>query len=289
MITEEKTRPAQCYTSSRIPNSKKTVKTLITKPFLKWVGGKRSILPELLRRIPGKYNAYKEPFLGGGALYFALQPKKSFLSDINFHLILTFNAVKDDVDAVIALLEIHSKNHCKEYFLEARENLANEINYIEIAALFIYINKTCFNGLYRVNKSGKFNVPMGAYENPMILDRENLNNVSKILQSTTIEQHDFNCTKIKKGDFYYIDPPYHETYDGYSGKGFGDDKHIELAEFCRKIDIAGAYFMVSNSDTSLVRKIYNGYNIDIVSASRFVSCKAHQRGRTNELLIRNYW
>ena len=258
------------------------------RPFLKWVGGKRSILPELLKRIPSEYDAYHEPFVGGGALYFALQPKEAYLSDYNFHLIITYQAVRDDVEGLIRQLKYHERLHNKEYYLKARQKLFREKENTKLAALFIYLNKTCFNGLYRVNAGGGFNVPMGDYKNPLILDEENLRNASKLLQSADITQHSFEQTKIHKGDFYYIDPPYHETYDGYNGNGFGDEMHTKLAEFCRKIDAKGGYFMVSNSDTPFVRELYKGYHIEIVSASRMVSCKAHQRGKENELIIRNY-
>lgn len=258
------------------------------KPFVKWVGGKRSILNELIKRVPENFDDYHEPFMGGGALYFALQPQNAYLSDINFHLVITYQAVRNDVDKLISYLKKHEKNHCKEYYLKQRENLSKEKDPTKLASMFIYINKTCYNGLYRVNKSGGFNVPMGNYKNPNIVDEENLYNCSKVLKHADITQHGFEQTKIYKDDFYYLDPPYHETYSSYSGDGFGDDKHRELADFCREIDKKGGYFMLSNSDTPFVRELYKGYNIETVSASRFVSCKSHQRGKEDELLIRNY-
>jgi DNA adenine methylase len=258
------------------------------RPFLKWVGGKRSILPELLKRMPEEYDAYHEPFLGGGALFFAEKPQEAFLSDVNFHLILTFKAVRDNVEEVIKQLKIHERLHNKEYYLKARKKLFKEKDNVKLASLFIYINKTCFNGLYRVNQSGGFNVPMGDYTNPNILDEENLRSASKMLKNADIQQYGFEHMKIYKKDFYYLDPPYHETYSQYDGSGFGDKEHKKLAEFCKKIDEKGGFFMVSNSDTPFVRELYKGYNIEIVSASRMVSCKAHQRGKENELIIRNY-
>lgn len=258
------------------------------RPFLKWVGGKRSILPELLKRMPENYDAYHEPFMGGGALFFAVNPKEAYLSDVNFHLVLTFKAVRDDVEVLIRQLKIHERLHNKEYYLKARYKLFKEKDTTKLAALFIYLNKTCFNGLYRVNKGGGFNVPMGDYKNPPILDEENLRSASKVLKNVDIEQHGFDHTKIIKNDFYYIDPPYHETYSGYDGSGFGDKEHVKLADFCKKIDEKGAFFMLSNSDTPFVRELYKSYTIETVSASRMVSCKAHQRGKENELIIRNY-
>lgn len=271
-----------------LADAERPTTTFTARPFLKWVGGKRSILPELLKRVPAEYDGYHEPFLGGGALYFALKPSEAYLSDINFHLILTYRAVRDDLDGVIRQLKIHARLHNKEYYNKARTKLFKEKDTTKLAALFIYLNKTCFNGLYRVNKSGGFNVPMGDYKEPSILDEENLKNCSRILQEADIDQQSFMHAKIVKGDFYYIDPPYHETYDGYNGGGFGDDEHKKLAEFCKKIDQKGGFFMLSNSDTPFVRELYKGYTIEVVSASRMVSCKGNQRGKTDELLIRNY-
>lgn len=263
-------------------------KNFTAKPFIKWVGGKRSIINELLSRVPIEYNAYHEPFLGGGALFFALNPEKAYLSDINFYLVITYRAVKEDVDRLILNLKIHKKNHSLEYYQKARIRLNKEQDPIKVAALFIYINKTCYNGLYRVNKSGFFNVPMGKYSDPAILDEDNLRACSLFLKNTEIMQHTFAHIKPNKKDFYYLDPPYHETYSGYDGSGFGDEEHTKLAQFCREIDAKGGYFMLSNSDTPFVRKLYKGYNIEIVSASRFISCKGNDRNKQNELIIRNY-
>jgi len=272
-----------------IANENKPDLTSFTaRPFLKWVGGKRSIIPELINRLPKNYGDYHEIFLGGGALYFALQPEVAYLSDVNFHLILTFKAVRDNVDQLIFNLKIHARHHNKEYYLKARKRLFKEEDPVHIAALFIYLNKTCYNGLYRVNKAGGFNVPMGNYKYPAILDEENLRNASKILQNAEIEQQDFSQAKIVKGDFYYIDPPYHQTYNGYSGQGFGDKEHSKLADFCRTINEKGGYFMLSNSDTDLVQELYKEYNKEKVLASRSVTCKANGRNKEYELIIRNY-
>ncbi len=263
-------------------------RTIAARPFLKWVGGKRSILPELQRRMPDEYETYNEPFLGGGALYFAEQPKEAYLSDINFHLVLTFKQVRDDVDGVIRALKAHASRHSAEYYGRARKRLFKEKDNTKLAALFIYLNKTCFNGLYRVNRAGEFNVPIGSYKNPTILDEENLRACSKVLQGADIEQKPFSQIVPRKGDFFYLDPPYHDTYEGYAAQGFGDSEHEKLAAFCREIDRKGGFFMLSNSDTPVVRKLYKGYTVEHVSAARSVSCKAHQRGREQELLIRNY-
>jgi len=261
---------------------------MICRPFLKWVGGKRSILPDLTARLPAKYKTYREPFVGGGALFFSVQPKTAYLSDINFHLILSYHAVRDDAKALIDQLKYHQERHNKEHYLKARIQLSTETDKVKIAALFIYLNKTCFNGLYRVNKEGKFNVPMGSYTDPGIYDETTLYNDAKALSGVTLKQHSYLQCPIEKEDFVYLDPPYHKLYAQYDSGGFAETEHKQLAVFCQDIHKAGAFFMLSNSDTDLVRTLYKDFHIEQVSASRSVSCKAHQRGKEDELIIRNY-
>lgn len=267
---------------------KPTTQSIGAKPFLKWVGGKRSILDELQKRLPANFQTYHEPFIGGGALFFAVQPSKAALSDINVHLMLAYKAVRDDVDGLIAALKIHASRHSAEYFSNARLRLSSEQDATRIASLMIYLNKTCFNGLYRVNKAGGFNVPFGKYKDPTLFDEAVLRNDSAVLQGVELEQRHFSQVEIAREDFFYLDPPYHKTYDGYNGGGFADDEHRKLAELCREIHKFGAFFMLSNSDTPFVRELYKGFKIEQVSASRSVSCKGDQRGRENELVIRNY-
>jgi len=162
------------------------------RPFLKWAGGKRSILQELTDRMPKEYKTYYEPFLGGAALFFSIKPQKAYLSDVNFHLILTFRAVRDDVERLITNLKIHASKHDKEYYTKARQRISKEKDSTKLGALLIYLNKTCYNGLYRVNKSGEFNVPIGSYASPTILDEDNLRLASKALQGVEIIQHVFH-------------------------------------------------------------------------------------------------
>lgn len=262
--------------------------TFAARPFLKWVGGKRSILPELKQRMPAQYGAYREPFVGGGALFYYVQPTRASLSDINFHLILTYRAVRDDVEKLVVLLKTHEKNHSLDYFRKARKRLCLEQDTTKIAALLIYLNKTCYNGLYRVNKAGQFNVPMGSYKDPGIFEEELLRNDSKLLQGVELFQHPFHQMPVVREDFYYLDPPYHQMYSQYDGSGFDDEAHKKLAEYCKELNTARAYFMLSNADTPFVRTLYNGFHIDQVAASRSVSCKGNQRGKENELIIRNY-
>lgn len=268
--------------------NKPALRQAMPRPFLKWAGGKRSILPELLSRVPTDYEAYYEPFLGGAALFFALRPEQAHLSDINLPLALAFLAVRDQTDALIAELSVHAASHSKEYYIRARERFGREVDETKLAALLIYLNKTCYNGLYRVNKSGMFNVPIGSYEDPAILDEANLRRASMALQGATIRQHSFSQVPIDSNGFYYIDPPYHRTFDGYDSSRFGDADHQQLADFCRALDRAGARFMVSNSDNPFVRSLYRGFRIEQVQAGRYVSCKGDQRGKETELVIRNY-
>lgn len=258
------------------------------RPFLKWVGGKRSILPELISRMPESFNTYCEPFLGGGALLFERKPPKAYLSDLNFYLILAFCAVRDDVERLISQLKVHELKHGKDYYKKARLKIARETDSTKIGAWLIYLNKTCYNGLYRVNQSGAFNVPIGSYTDPTILDEENLRACSKALQGIEIKHHDFTQVPIAKENFYYLDPPYHTTFSSFDSSGFDATNHKDLAAFCKKLHDAGCYFMVSNSDTPLIRSLYEGYTIEQVRAGRFVSCKGNQRGKETELIIRNY-
>lgn len=266
---------------------KPEIESVGARPFLKWVGGKRSIVPEILKRMPEQYGTYREPFIGGGVVFFSVQPAAAYLADINFHLMQTYQAVRDDVDRLITNLKVHEKNHGLAYFQKARERLSNEGDATKIAALFIYLNKTCFNGLYRVNKSGKFNVPIGSYKE-FVYDETSIRNASAALQGVQLFQHPFYQTPIVREDFYYLDPPYHNTYSQYDGSGFGDEEHRKLAAYCRELNEAGAFFMLSNSDTPFIRELYRGFRIDQVDATRSVSCKGAQRGKENELIIRNY-
>lgn len=257
------------------------------KPFIKWVGGKRSILPLLVRRLPKEYNTYHEPFLGGGALFFATAPKVASLSDINDRLITTYSAVRDEVDTLVELLDIHQRRHNKEYYLNVRVTLPEEHG-VKLAALFIYLNKTCFNGLYRVNKSGEFNVPIGTNDKPPILREEVLRAAHKALQGVELNSHEGTSCAPVSGDFYYLDPPYYKTFTGYDRAGFSEVCHRTLAETCKKIDKAGASFMLSNSNEQFIKKLYQDFKIEEVGSTRSVSGLASGRGKASELIIRNY-
>ena len=268
-----------------------------TYPIVKWVGGKRQLMFELLKNMPKSYNRYFEPFIGGGALFFELQPENAYISDMNEELINLYSVVRDNVYELISDLNKHEIS--KEYFLEIRnldrtdeyKNLSN----VQRASRFIYLNRTCFNGLYRVNSQGQFNVPFGNYKNPRIVDENNLLNCSELLKNTEIKCADFSeiLTKVKKGDFVYFDPPYvplNETssFTSYTKDGFDMDMQFKLREVCDELDSMGVMFMLSNSDTKFVNELYSHHEIKKVFASRAVNANAEGRGKITEVLVRNY-
>lgn len=268
-----------------------------TYPIVKWVGGKRQLMFELLKNMPKKYNHYFEPFIGGGALFFELQPEQAYISDMNEELINLYSVVQNNVEELILDLEKHEVS--KEYFLEIRNldrtNAYKNLSEVKKASRFIYLNRTCFNGLYRVNSQGQFNVPFGNYKNPRIIDERNLKNCSELLQKTEIKCADFSTilNKVQKGDFVYFDPPYvplNETssFTSYTKDGFDIDKQFKLREVCDELDSMGVMFMLSNSDTKFVNELYANYEIKKVFASRAVNANANGRGKITEVLVRNY-
>ncbi|MFN8388713.1 MAG: DNA adenine methylase [Bdellovibrionota bacterium] len=267
------------------------------RPFLKWAGGKTALLPELLKRVPKDFNAYFEPFLGGGALFFALAPEKAFLSDANSDVINVFRAVRDKLPDLIANLAKHS--HSKRYYYKLR-NLDRGSDFwvlsdVERASRLIYLNKTCFNGLYRVNSRGEFNVPFGAYQNPKFLDRENLESCNRVLQNADLSVGSFEATaaNAKRGDFVYFDPPYaplSETanFTSYTKDGFADSDQVTLAELCRTLDKRGVKFMLSNSATDRMNELYKDFLIETVQSPRAINSRADRRGKIAEIIVRNY-
>ena len=264
-----------------------------TYPIVKWVGGKRQLMFELLKNMPANYNRYFEPFIGGGALFFELQPKNGYISDMNEELINLYSVVRDDVDGLTEDLGKHEVS--KEYFLNIRNIDRTEmflrLSDIERASRFIYLNRTCFNGLYRVNSQGQFNVPFGNYSNPRIIDENNLRNCSELLKNTEIKVADFSeiLTKVQKSDFVYFDPPYvplddTSSFTSYTKAGFDIDMQFKLRDVCDELDSMGVKFMLSNSDTKLVNELYSNYEIKKVFASRAVNANADGRGKITEVL-----
>ena len=268
-----------------------------TYPIVKWVGGKRQLMFELLKNMPENYNRYFEPFIGGGALFFELQPNNAYISDMNKELINVYQVVRDNVDELVADLQKHDIS--KEYFMKIR-NIDRTEEYenwsdVKKASRFIYLNRTCFNGMYRVNSKGEFNVPFGHYKNPRILDENNLINCSNLLQRTEIKHADFSeiLKKVKKDDFVYFDPPYvplseTSSFTSYTKDGFDMDMQFKLRDVCDELDTMGVKFLLSNSDTKFVNELYENYNIKKVFASRQINANADGRGKITEVLVRNY-
>jgi DNA adenine methylase len=274
------------------------------KPFVKWVGGKRQLL-EQFRKLgfypPDNFdpvkNTYFEPFVGGGAVFFDLLPQNAVLSDMNKELVTTYNVIKNDVENLIQSLKKHKKGD-KEYFLKVRAKNPEQLSDIEIASRFIFLNRTAFNGMYRVNSKGEFNVPFGKYENPMICDEVNLRRVSKALQKVQIKHQDYKevLKKAKKGDFVYFDPPYYPvsktaSFTAYTKDAFLDKEQIELRDTFEELHKRGCFVMLSNSDVPFINKIYKeikGVRISKVQAGRAINSKASGRGKITEVLVTNY-
>jgi DNA adenine methylase len=264
------------------------------KPFLKWAGGKGALLHEILPRLPSKINTYYEPFLGGGAVFFALASearfKRAILSDANEELALTYGTLRDFPDPLVQVLKRHVYD--EDHYYAVRGINSKKLGPPARAARFIYLNRTCFNGLYRVNKKGEFNVPFGRYTNPTICDEPALRLVSASLQSIAICSIDFEMAVMtaERRDAVYFDPPYvplSETsnFTAYSKGGFGEADHVRLRDCFAALDKKGVHVLLSNSDTPFVRKLYKGFKIEKVEAPRRVNSKASKRGNVSELLI----
>ena len=264
-------------------------------PFVKWAGGKRALVPYILQVLPETFNTYYEPFLGGGAVFFGLDSRiqNAVLSDLNHDLMLTYRMIQKSPNAVIEVLEKHQRKHSKAHYISIRKKGSKKKRHreqdpVKLAARFIYLNKSCYNGLYRVNKSNRFNVPMGNYKNPVICDRENLLAVSKVLQKATLRFQSFNQIEPSAGDLVYCDPPYDETFTQYTDKGFTSSDQESLREACDVWVRAGAHVIVSSSDTEFIRKTWDGYRIVEIKAARNISCKGDGRTKVTELLIISY-
>lgn len=274
------------------------------KPFVKWVGGKRQLLKqfkELGLYPPDGFDpinsTYHEPFAGGGAVFLDLLPKKAVLSDLNPELITTYKVIKNDVDKLIKLLNTYKYE--KEFYLKIRSKKIDKLLDIQIAARFIYLNRTCFNGLYRVNKSGQFNVPMGEYKNPLICDEDNLKKISKALKNVKIYNEDYKkvLTRAKKGDFIYFDPPYYpvnrtSNFTSYTTETFLEKEQEELRDTFVELHKRGCFVMLSNSDTPFINKLYSNLSkkikVNKVLAGRNVNSDAKKRGKITEVLVINY-
>ena len=272
----------------------------LVMPILKWVGGKRQLLPNLVPMLPKKINTYCEPFLGGGALLFNLQPRRALINDINAELILVYETIRDDVENLISALSEYKND--AETFYAVRDLDRDKVKYatlskIEKAARIIYLNKTCYNGLYRVNNAGEFNTPFGNYKNPNIVNAPVLRAVSNYFNSAdiTITSVDYAevLSSISPKTFVYLDPPYDPISDtsnftGYIKGGFNRAEQIRLRDCCNELNERKIKFMLSNSVTDFILELYANYNITTVKAKRAVNSVASKRGNVEEVVIRNY-
>lgn len=263
------------------------------RPIVKWVGGKTSLLPELLARVPARYGRYYEPFFGGGALFFALAPRSAVIGDANPDLIAMYRVVATAPEAVIARLADHKRRHSRRHYYLTRDrwNRGPSMTGAQRAAAFIYLNKTCFNGLWRVNSAGDFNVPMGRYANPAICDAEAIRAASPMLYRAGTRHMGYRAcvADAGRGDFLYLDPPYHAvataSFTRYTGADFGPDDQIALADTVNVLVRRGCKVLLSNSDTPLIRSLYRRYRIDRVMCKRSVNSNAKKRGPVAEVLV----
>ena len=288
--------------SNHLHHRENKVSSHLARPFLKWAGGKRQLLPAIAEYIPAKYTEYYEPFIGAGAVLFSLQPKKSTINDTNSELINCYQVIKEQPEELLTLCQQHQENNSKEYYYQLREQDRTDDfkdrSPVERAARIIYLNKTCFNGLFRVNSSGQFNVPYGKYKNPVIADPAVIRAISTYLDraKVSILNGDFEraVAKAKKGAFIYFDPPYHplsdtSSFTGYSINGFGKAEQIRLKELCDELSDRGCQILASNSCCTLIKSLYNDprYKIVEVKATRAINTVSSKRGKINEVLIYN--
>lgn len=275
-------------------------KNKLVAPVVKWVGGKRQLLDEITPLLPKHITSYCEPFLGGGAVLFSIQPTKAIVNDLNKDLIIVYEVIRDDVETLIESLKKHENT--AEYFYAIRDTDRDKESYssmsrVEKASRLIYLNKTCFNGLFRVNSLGEFNSPFGHYKNPNIVNEPVLRAVSKYFNANNISfySEDFAETldRVGKGGFVYLDPPYDPVSDtasftGYNKGGFDRNEQIRLKQCCDELTKRGVKFMLSNSATDFIKDLYKDYRVTVVKAKRAINSDASKRGAIEEVLITNY-
>lgn len=277
------------------------IKIKKAKPFVKWVGGKRQLANQIISLAPKKYNTYFEPLVGGGAIFFALEPQNAVINDSNKELMNTYKIIKDNPNELITFLQIHELKNNEDYFYEIRSMDRNKdydsISDIEKAARTIYLNKTCYNGLYRVNKLNQFNAPYGKYKNPVIVDYDNILACSNFLNKADVKIFDGDykdvLTLANKDDFVYLDPPYlpiskTSSFTSYTANNFNLDEQIELKNQCDRLNEEGIRFLLSNSYNEIIMELYKDYEIIIVNARRVINSDPSKRGEIREVLIKNY-
>lgn len=275
----------------------------LVAPVVKWVGGKRQLLSEIKKYTPNKFYTYFEPFVGGGAVLFELQPKQAVINDINRELVNLYSVIQNNVEELInKLSDSNLYSNTSECYYRIREldrepKEYNKLTGIDKAARVLYLNKTCYNGLYRVNSMGEFNSPFGSYKNPNIVNEITLRAVNKYFNDANIKflNTDFEkaVKNAKKEDFVYFDPPYApisktSNFTGYNESGFGETEQIRLKKLCDKLNEKGVKFLLSNSDCEFIRNLYKDYNIVTIRAKRTINSNGNNRGAISEVLIRNY-
>ena len=276
---------------------------LKAKPFVKWAGGKRQIIDKLLKHVPIEYNTYYEPFVGGGALLFELSPKKAVINDSNKELINVYKMISTDngYEEVVKLLNNYEKKHSEKFFYQIRnidkdKKKFEKLTDAERAARTIYLNKACFNGLYRVNSKGEFNVPFNKKTKINTYDSQNMILAYVYFQANNIKMLNVDFEEAvkdaKKEDFIYFDPPYDsenkDTFNSYTEDGFGKDEQIRLAKVYKELADRGCYVMLSNHNTTLINELYKDYNINVITAKRNINSKGEKRGAVEEVIITNY-
>ncbi len=264
-------------------------------PFLKWAGGKRQLLPRILQLVPARIDTYYEPFVGGGAVFFALAAQARFrravIGDANAELVICYTAIRDQVDAVIAKLRRYRNDH--DVYYEVRAKDPARLSPAARAARVIFLNRCGYNGLYRVNSKGAFNVPFGRYRRPLICDEGKLRAASRALRTVKIVAGDFAKLMAKPGpdDFVYLDPPYvpvsaTSSFTAYAGRDFGMTAQERLAEALRALSVRGVPALLSNSDCAATRKLYQGLDIERIRARRAINSVARRRGPVDEILVK---
>ena len=272
------------------------------KPFVKWAGGKRQIIDKLIKYVPYDFNTYYEPFVGGGALLFELSPKSAVINDYNEELMNVFNCIKDETkfNKMCNELNHHETNHSEEYYYEIRNKDRDKAKFKRMpdykrSARTIYLNKSCFNGLYRVNSKNEFNVPFNRKDKVNTYDGQNLGIIHSYLNfsDVTLLNTDFEeaVKDAQKGDFIYFDPPYDSettTFNSYTENGFGKEEQVRLARVYKELADKGCYVMLSNHNTSLVKELYKDFNIHVIEAKRNINANGKKRGKVEEVIITNY-
>ena len=272
------------------------------KPFVKWAGGKRQIIDKLNMYAPDEFNTYYEPFVGGGALLFELSPKNAVINDYNEELMNVYNCIKDEIKfgKMCKELNHYEANHSEEFYYEIRNKDKDKTRFRKMidykrAARTIYLNKACFNGLYRVNSKNEFNVPFNGKMKVNTYDSQNLGIIHSYLNfnNITILNTDFedSVKDAKKGDFIYFDPPYDSetsTFNSYTENGFGKEEQVRLAKVYKELADKGCYVMLSNHNTKLVKELYKDFNIHVIEAKRNINANGNKRGKVEEVIITNY-